>query len=484
MAVTIVGLGPAGLETLEPPSIDRLLDESVIVVARTLKHPAAADLAARRVVVACDDLYDTIDDFDDLYHQIVRRVLDAATKSDVIYVVPGSALVGERTVPLLRAMAAESGIATTTLPGQSFLDLVYQAVDLDPIADGAQVVDARALPDPLPLHLPTILSQVDSPLRAADTSVALGRTLEPDHPIVILDRLGDADEVICDSTVGELASYPASERTSVFVAPAPSGLIGLVATNRILRSECPWDRKQTHHTLLTHLIEEAYEAADAIAKLSTVAPDGEADYGTYAEVEEELGDLLLQVIFHATLASEAGAFDIDEVAEGIRRKLVARHPHVFGDVDVSGAEEVLANWEQIKREEKSRASLMDDIPAAMPAVVRAYKVQSRAQSVGFDWSSADQVIDVLRSEVDELVTAGDADDVLHEIGDILFTAVNLARHVGVDPEVALRLGVERFIDRFRHVESTIAASGLTMEAATLEDLETAWTQAKSETSGQ
>lgn len=480
MTVTIFGLGPAGLGMLDPAHLDRLLDESVIVVARTLKHPAAADLATRRAVVACDDLYDSVDDFDDLYRRIVARVLDAAVDNEVIYAVPGSALVGERTVPLLRESAADAGVPTMTIAGQSFLDLVYEAVGVDPIADGVQVVDARALPDPFPLHLPTILSQVDSPLRAADTSVALGRTLDPDHPIIILDRLGDEDEVNVISTVGELASYPASERTSVFVAAVPSGLIGLVATNRILRSECPWDRKQTHHTLLTHLIEEAYEAADAIAKLSTLAPEGDTDYGAYAEVEEELGDLLLQVIFHATLASEAGAFDIDEVAEGIRRKLVGRHPHVFGDVDVSGAEEVLANWEQIKREEKQRTSLMDDIPAAMPAVVRAYKVQGRAKSVGFDWSSVDEVIQVLRSEVDELVAADDADDVLHEVGDILFSAVNLARHVGVDPEVALRLGVERFIDRFRSVESTIAASGMSMEAASLDDLEAAWALAKSE----
>jgi tetrapyrrole methylase family protein/MazG family protein len=483
MTITIIGLGPAGLGLVDTSSQERLLDESSSIIVRTLKHPASAEIAMLRSVVSCDDLYDTTGEFDDLYEAIAQRVVRAAADNDVVYAVPGSALIGERTVPLVQRLAHEEGVQTTTIPGQSFLDLVFASVGIDPITDGVQVVDARALPDPLPFHIPTVLTQVDSPLRAADTSVALGRTLDPDHPLTILDRLGDDDEVVLDSSVGGLATYAASERTSVYVAPVLSGLLGLVATNRVLRDQCPWDRKQTHHTLLTHLIEEAYEAADAISKLPTDAPSGEPDFGAYAEVEEELGDLLLQVIFHATLASESGAFDIDEVAEGIRRKLVARHPHVFGDVEVSGADEVLANWEQIKQEEKQRDSLMDDIPAAMPAMVRAYKVQGRAQSVGFDWSSVDEVVEVLRSEVDELAGADGADAVLHEVGDILFSAVNVARHVGVDPEVALRLGVDRFMDRFRKVETAIASAGSTMEVATLDDLEAAWIQAKDESNG-
>jgi tetrapyrrole methylase family protein/MazG family protein len=454
------------------------MDPQVVVVVRTLKHPAAAELAQSRSVESCDDLYDSQSDFDAVYEGIVERVVAFASGSDVVYAVPGSALVGERAVAGLRTAGTDSGINVRILPSLSFLDLVYEAVDLDPIADGLQVVDARDLPDPLPLHLPTVVTQVDSPLRSADVSVALGRILDPGHPLVILDRLGDADQVIEQSTVEHLAIYPAGERTSVFVQRSRVGILGLIETNRILRMECPWDREQTHHSLVTHLIEEAYETVDAIGHLPVDAPGGETDFGAYAEVEEELGDVLLQVVFHATLASETGAFDIDEVAEGIRRKLVARHPHVFGDVVVSGPDEVLANWEKLKQDEKERESLMDDIPESMPGIPRAMKVQKRASSVGFDWDEPKDVFRVLESEIAELAATSDAQQRTHELGDVLFSAINLARHLDVDPEVALRLSVERFSARFKAVERELSAQGLDVSEATDAQLDVAWTRAK------
>lgn len=474
--ITIVGLGPAGMEHLNDAARSAI-DGATTVVLRTVKHPAAEELAATRTVVTCDDLYDTHTEFDDVYSAITDRVLAALEQGSVVYAVPGSAVVGERAVHQLRSRAHEGAISVSILPGMSFLDLAYVAVGLDPIADGLQVLDARELPDPLPLHVPTIITQVDSELRASDVSLALTRTIPPDTDVVILDRLGDSDEVVEHVEASEIARYAAGPRTAVFVPPIPSGLLGLIAVNRILRQECPWDRKQTHHTLLTHLIEEAYETADAIGQLPNDAPGGDPDYGAYAEVEEELGDLLLQVIFHATLAAEAGAFDIDEVAEAIRRKLIDRHPHVFGDVEVSDADEVLSNWEQIKKSEKKRQSLMDDIPVAMPGVARAMKVQKRARSVGFDWDQPQEVISVLRSEIIELEQAKDA-STADELGDVLFTTVNLARHLGVDPEVALRATVEKFIARFRYMEEDFAERSADIASASASELEQSWRSAK------
>ena len=479
MTVTIVGLGPGSVSYLGSETRDVLQAEDVTVVLRTLKHPSAAELAREREVVTCDDLYDTHSDFDRIYTAIADRVIEAASNGPVVYAVPGSAIVGERAVPMIRSLAREAGIDVTVIPGLSFLDLAYSAVEVDPITLGAQILDARDLPDPLPLHVPTFITQVDSTLRAAEVSLALTRTIEPHVEVTVLDRLGDDDEVIDIMPVSELASYEGGSRTSVFVPATSSGFLGLVAINRVLRMECPWDLKQTHHTLVSHLIEEAYEAADAIGALPVEAPDGEPNFGAYAEVEEELGDLLLQVIFHATMASEVGAFDVDEVAEGIRRKLVARHPHVFGDVSVSGEDEVLANWEEIKQVEKMRDSLMDDIPPGMPGIAQALKVQKRARSVGFDWDRRVDVIGVLRGEIDELVEAGANDHaVLDELGDVLFTAVNLARHYDVDPEIALRGSVEKFRDRFRSMEQSFEKRSLSMRDATLDELEQAWTAAK------
>lgn len=478
MAIAIVGLGPAGIEHVNA-SARSLIAKSTTVVVRTLDHPAAAELAVSREVVACDDLYDSFTEFDDVYTAIADRVLAVAASGPVVYAVPGSAVVGERSVSEIRSRAAEADIDVSIEPGLSFLDLAYIVAGLDPIADGLQVLDARDLPDPLPLHVPTIITQVDSQLRASDVSVALTRTVDPDTEVTILDRLGDSDEVVIRLSANQLAVYEAGPRTSVFVPATDSGLLGLIATSRVLRRECPWDRKQTHHTLLTHLIEEAYETADALGHLPITAPGGEPNFGAYAEVEEELGDLLLQVIFHATLASEAGAFDIDEVAEAVRRKLVVRHPHVFGDVDVEDADEVLRNWEQIKKAEKKRESLMDDIPVGMPGIAMSMKVQKRARSVGFDWDRPEQVIAVLRGEIVELEDAdGDPESVAEELGDVLFTTVNLSRHLGIDPEVALRSTVDRFVRRFRMMEAEFTDRSSDISNATVAELERAWESAK------
>jgi tetrapyrrole methylase family protein/MazG family protein len=479
MGITIVGLGPAGVAHVGPGASEALAAQGATIVLRTLAHPAAQALASERSVVTCDDLYDSLEAFDEVYSAIAHRVVDAAASGPVVYAVPGSAVVGERAVPLIRSLADNAGIEVRIEPGLSFLDLAYIAVGVDPITDGVQILDARDLPDPLPLHMPTFITQVDSTLRATDVGLALMRTIAPDTSITVLDRLGDRDEVVDSIPVSELSRQGAGPRTSVYVPPTSSGLHGLIDVNRILRDQCPWDKEQTHHTLVTHLLEEAYETIDAISVLSNEAPGGDTDFGAYAEVEEELGDLLLQVVFHATMAAEAGAFDIDEVAEAIRRKLVARHPHVFGDVSVEGPEEVLANWEEIKQAEKNRASLMDDVPVGMPGIAQSLKVQKRARSIGFDWQTRDDVISVLRSEIDELVDAGtNPQAVLDELGDVLFAAVNLARHCNVDPEVALRSSVEKFRTRFRIMEDGFAQNSRPMRQATPEELEAAWQEAK------
>jgi len=479
MGITIIGLGPAGVAHLGSEVRGILATDGTTIVLRTLAHPGAEALADQHDVVTCDDLYDTMEVFDDVYAAIAHRVVDAAASSPVVYAVPGSAIVGERAVPMIRSLAADKGYEVRIEPGLSFLDLAYIAVGVDPITDGAQILDARDLPDPLPLHIPTFITQVDSVIRAGDVALALMRTVAPDVTVTVLDRLGDPDEVIDTMPVSELSRYSAGPRTSVFVPQTSSGFHGLIEINRILREKCPWDNTQTHHTLVTHLLEEAYETVDAITALPQQAPEGDADFGIYAEVEEELGDLLLQVVFHATMAAEAGAFDIDEVAEAIRRKLVARHPHVFGDVSVDGPDDVLANWEEIKQTEKNRASLMDDIPSGMPGIARSLKVQKRARSVGFDWENRDDVVSVLQGEIEELVEAGDdSEAAMHEVGDVLFTSVNLARHYGIDPEVALRSAVERFRDRFRRMETAFAQDSASMRDASPQELEAAWEEAK------
>jgi tetrapyrrole methylase family protein/MazG family protein len=483
MSITVVGLGPAGLGRLRPDDLAALEAADTTVIVRTIHHPAAAELADRRSITACDDLYEREDDFDRVYAAIAARVVDAAASGPVVYAVPGSVVVGERAVPLIAEAAERAGIPTEIRPGESFIDLACAAVGVDPITDGLQVLDARALPDPLPLHVPTLITQLDSPLVAADVSVSLTRTLPDDHPVTVIDRIGDEDGSTTVVPLSELAKAEVGQRTSLFVPSADVGVLGLVATNRILRRECPWDAEQTHHTLVSHLIEETYETVDAVSRLPAAAPGGEVDFGAYAELEEELGDLLIQVVFHSTLAREAGAFDFDEVAEGIRRKVVARHPHVFGDVEVEDAGEVIGNWEEIKTAEKGRDSLMDDIPQVLPGLARADKIQSRVAAVGFDWPDADPVFAKVDEELAELRAAENREQATEELGDVLFAVANLARHLRVDPEVALARANDKFAARFRVVERLAAGRGLKLRDLSLDELDALWEEAKSAAGG-
>lgn len=476
--LTVVGLGPAGLDRLPARVIDRLLDPSITLILRTLRHPAAVELAKLRSATSCDDLYESEPTFDEVYEAIVVRVLAAAELGPVVYAVPGSAVVGERAATAVSSAAVRTGLSVELIAGESFLDLVYAAARVDPIADGVQIVDGRDLPDPFPLHLPTVVTQVDRPVVLADVATTLGRVLPGDTEVVVLARLGGDDEEIIRVPLGDLHSVPAGPRTTLFLDPPSAGWHGLVTTNRRLRAECPWDREQTHHTLVSHLVEEAYETVEALSRLDADAPRGDPDFGAYAEVEEELGDLLLQVVFHATLAAEAGAFGVEEVAEGIRRKLVRRHPHVFGDVVAEEPEVVLANWEHLKSEEKQRSSLMDDVPAALPAMARADKMQRRAASAGFDWETVEPVFAKVHEELEELHAVADSSRAASELGDLLFAVVNLARHLGIDPELALRRSADEFAERFRGVERLAVRQGSDLAALSLEQMDGLWEEVK------
>jgi tetrapyrrole methylase family protein/MazG family protein len=231
-------------------------------------------------------------------------------------------------------------------------------------------------------------------------------------------------------------------------------LLDLVRVMARLRGPdgCPWDREQDHRSLARHLLEETHEALDAI------------DAGDRDLLREELGDVLLQVVFHAQIAADDGAWDVDDVAEGIVRKLIRRHPHVFGEVEVSGADEVLVNWERIKAEEKGERALEDDIPEALPALARAAKVQRRAGGWGFEWRSVDSALEALREEVGELETHTGPDNAEQEIGDVLFATVSVARKLGVDAESALRRTIRGFAERYERFTELMRERDLELDA--------------------
>ena len=255
-------------------------------------------------------------------------------------------------------------------------------------------------------------------------------------------------------------------------SPADFDALRLVMARLRGPEGCPWDREQTPLSLRKYLIEEAYEVLEAI------------DAGDPAKLSEELGDLLLQVVFHAQLAEEAGAFALPAVTQSIVEKLIRRHPHVFGDLSVSGTDEVLQNWEQIKRGEpgyETRTSILDGIPPALPALMRALEVSKRVVKVGFEWPTVSEVLDKVDEELAELraeIISGDTARAADELGDLLFTLVNVARQLKVDPEDALRRMTLRFAARFRAVEEAAEQSGRPVSALTLAEMEAAWQAAK------
>jgi len=251
-------------------------------------------------------------------------------------------------------------------------------------------------------------------------------------------------------------------------APRGHMLLDLVAVMARLRGPdgCPWDAEQTHQTLAKHLLDETYELLEAI------------EAGTDKDIAEELGDLLLQVVFHAEMGADAGTFDVDDVANTLIEKLVRRHPHVFGDVQVSGAREVVENWDVIKRHEKGRTSAVEGVTETLPALAYAQKLQRRAGSAGFDWSSVDGALAKVREEADELARADD-DEREDELGDLLFAIVALGRHLQLDAEAALRRSARRFRDRFQAIEQAARDRGVALTDLKEEELEKLWEEAKS-----
>ena len=236
-------------------------------------------------------------------------------------------------------------------------------------------------------------------------------------------------------------------------------LLDLVRVMARLRGPggCPWDREQTHQTLGRHLLEEAHETLEAI------------DQGDPDRLREELGDLLLQIVFHAEMARQEGTFDVDDVAEAITQKLVRRHPHVFGDVSVDSAAEVLVNWERIKQEEKGEHPVDEDIPSTLPALARASKVQRRAAGFGFDWRTREAALGKVREELDELDRAEPGREE-EELGDLLFAVASLGRRLDVDPETALRKATARFSDRFQAMRHRAEAEGVRLDDLSDEEL--------------
>ncbi len=472
-AVMVVGLGPAGPDLMSERTRD-LLETAPRAFLRTARHPAAAAFPA---LPSFDHHYEEAPGFDEVYARIVDDLAAAAADGPVVYAVPGSPLVAERTVALLRA---DDRVSVAVEPALSFLDLAWQRLGVDPLDAGVRLVDgtrftAGAAGQPGPL----LVAQCWSPAVLSEIKLSLDDDRGDRPEVTVLHHLGLGDEVVLSVSWEDLDRTLAPDHlTSLWIprlaAPVAGELVALEELVRTLRARCPWDRQQTHASLGRHLLEESYEVLDAIDELTRAERAG-AEGGragttepvAVAHLEEELGDLLFQVYFHARLGAEEGRFTLADVARGVHDKLVSRHPHVFGEVQAHSAEQVLDNWERLKQVEKGRVSITEGIPMALPALALAAKLQRKASAVpGMPAGAVDEVRESAGAQLDALAEAvtiaGDGARPSADggetalVGSVLWAVVDLARRLGVDAEEALRSATLRFRDRVREVEASDA----------------------------
>ena len=334
------------------------------------------------------------------------------------------------------------------MPSLSFLDLVWDRLGIDPLDSSVRLVDGPSFAvQAAGERGPLLVGQCWSRQIVSDIKLAVEHP--PDAPVTVLQRLGLPNEAVSEVDWGDLdRSVEVDHLTTLFVPtlaePVAADLVRLEELVRTLRQRCPWDRQQTHSSLTRHLLEETYEVLEAIEAL------GPGRGAAYHHLEEELGDLLFQVYFHSVLAAEAGQFGLADVARGVHDKLVHRHPHVFGTVEAETPDAVMANWEQIKKREKGRQSVMDGIPGALPSLLHAHKVQRKAAALGIDWPSGDAARLAAEGQLDALGDETASDE--EHLGDLLFAVVGIARHLGLDPEADLRRATIRFRDAFSEVE--------------------------------
>ncbi|MBU7007797.1 nucleoside triphosphate pyrophosphohydrolase [Phosphitispora fastidiosa] len=488
----IVGLGPGDVDLISIGTFEKIKNARKLLL-RTGKHPAAEELRSMGLEFETfDHLYERYGDFAEIYSEIAVEVVRLAGEGPVVFAVPGNPLVGEEAVLRIIQLALEANLSYEIVPAMSFLDPVLTGLGLD-LSGGLKLVDGLQLageernpaanPDPL---VSNIIMQVYNSRVASEVKLSLMEFYPDEHPVTVISAAGAADQVrIEEIPLFELDRLPwVDHLTCVHVPPylesksmvsryPADRLVGLL---EILRSEagCPWDKDQTHTSLKKYLVEETYEVIDAIEE------------GNMYKVCEELGDLLLQIAFHAQIAAEQGFFDMNDVIGVIADKLIRRHPHVFGDTYVRNSEEVSIKWEEIKKNElkekgETRNSLLDGIPNHMPALMKADKIQRRAAKVGFDWSDYRGALDKVSEElmeVCEAIDSGNSDKVREEIGDILFAVVNLARFKKIDPEEALALTNRKFKNRFVFMEESASNSGKDLSKMSLDELDRLWNNAK------
>ncbi|XZJ92796.1 nucleoside triphosphate pyrophosphohydrolase [Clostridium perfringens] len=476
----IMGLGPGAYEALTIGALKELKNNKNIYF-RTEKHPTVDFLKGEGIKFeSYDHAYEKYDSFDDVYKYIAEDLITKIKDDeDLIYAVPGHPLVAEKSVINLIELCKENNIQYEVLPAVSFVDAMMEALQVDPI-EGVKIIDAFDMKNQiLDKRVGTIITQVYNNFIASEVKLRLLEGYEDDTEIIFVRAAGvEGLESIRKIPLYELDWQEDIDYLTSIYIPKDLGnkkdfqdLLDIIETLRN-PGGCPWDREQTHESLKSALLEECYEVIDAIEN-----EDEDA-------LIEELGDVLLQVVFHASIGKEDGYFDIMDVIGGISNKMINRHPHVFGNEEANTSEQVLVNWDEIKKEEKGIKTLteeMQNIAKSLPATTRAYKVQKKAKKVGFDWDDVNCAMDKVKEELNEIKEVYNCEDksiIEGEVGDLLFACINVARFLEVDGELALDKTIKKFIKRFSYIENEAIKNNKNLKDMTLEDMDKLWEEAK------
>lgn len=477
--ISIVGLGPGDYSLISQGALE-VLQSSSRIFLRTEKHPIVDRLKDTIKYTSLDYFYDKEENFENVYSKISEFIINLSKEGDLVYAVPGHPRVAERTVSIIESMAKEKNIEVETIASMSFVDAMFNYLAIDP-ADGFKLVDAFEIENSyIDTNTSMIITQIYDNFMASNIKLKLMEYYDYDQEVCIVNGAGVKN--LESKKYVQLHELDRSENlfdylSSLYIPKSSKNMYNTVhdleKIMSTLRSPsgCDWDKKQTHQSLKKYVIEEAYELCQAI------------DNDDTDEVIEELGDILLQVIFHCQIGQQEGYFDLKEVVNGICTKLIHRHPHVFNNayIDMDTFEKT---WEELKQEEKGESTITDGlkrIPKYLPALIKAEKIQYKAALVGFDWDDIEDVFKKIEEEYKELLDeckVGNIKYIREELGDLLFSIVNLARFLKIDPEEALNCTSQKFINRFGFMEQSAKNLNRNFEDMALKEKDELWNKAK------
>ena len=477
--ITVIGLGAGDFEQL-PIGIYRKLKTSKACYVRTLDHPVIEQLIAEDVTfTSFDEVYIQSDAFENVYEEITRQLIEAVTKEDIIYAVPGHPLVAEMTVQLLIEAEKRGEIQLKIEGGQSFLDPIFGALRIDPI-EGFQLLDGTNMTShDVQMQQHILIAQVYDTFSASEVKLTLLEKYEPEHLVTLVTAAGSAQEKLMTVPLHEVDHVAKLNNLTTLHVPPVKDALNRTKEWRTFReviatlrgpNGCPWDREQTHESLKKYMLEEVHEYLQAV--------DEEDDFA----MTEELGDVLLQVFLNAQIGEDMGYFTLEDVLHDVTSKMIKRHPHVFGEEQAAGVEDVLAIWQRAKAQEQPHtSSLLDEQYRHTSALQTSYNYQKAVAKKGFTWDDVEGAWAKFDEELQEFkieTAQGDAQTRTDELGDVLFTLVNIARFYGVSPEEAMLHANAKFARRFKHVEQCAASKQQTIDSCTAEELENYWQDAK------